>query len=47
MFQCVFEVVDGVGLVLTELAESETLDSIKEATAAPFEVKREGSVGVK
>ncbi|XP_063681215.1 succinyl-CoA:3-ketoacid coenzyme A transferase 1, mitochondrial-like [Bolinopsis microptera] len=36
--KCVFNVVKDVGLVLEEIAEGETLDSIKEATSAPFEV---------
>ena len=33
-----FDVVEGVGLVLAEIAEGETLDTIKQATAAGFEV---------
>ena len=39
LFQCVFNVVKDVGLVLEEMAEGETLDSIKEATSASFEVR--------
>lgn len=38
LFQCVFNVVKDVGLVLEEMAEGETIDSIKKATSASFEV---------
>lgn len=36
--KCVFDVDKDAGLVLVELAESETLDTLKQATAASFEV---------
>lgn len=42
IFQCVFNVDKDVGLVLVEMAEDQTVDSIKEATGAPFEVNIEG-----
>ena len=38
-FQCVFNVDKDVGLILMEIADGETIDSIKEATSAAFEVK--------
>ena len=38
-FQCVFNVDKDVGLILMEIADGETIDSIKEATSAAFEVR--------
>ena len=39
ILQCVMEVAPDVGLVVVEIAEDETVDSIRSATAAPFEVR--------
>ena len=36
--------VEDVGLVLAEIADGETLDSIKEATSASFEVRRQAYI---
>ena len=38
-FQCVFYVDEDVGLILMEIADGETIDSIKEATSAALEVR--------